>query len=660
MDFSLLNQLLVIFICSVVAIAVFHRLRLPATLSYLIVGVLLGPAATDTIAESENIALLAEMGVVFLLFSIGLEFSFAHMWALRRIVFGLGGNQVLLCGIGIAIIAFILGLPLPIALILGAGLALSSTAIVSKELTSRNELKLPIGQQTMGILIFQDIAAVFFLILIPVLAGNSEQNLWVALGTVLVKSTLLLVTMLLIGRWILPHLFHEIAKVRSEELFVLTALVIALLAAWVTHSMHLSMALGGFLAGMMLGESHYRHQVEHDIRPFRDVLLGLFFVSVGMMLDLSLFLQHWLLILLLTTLLLVFKASIITWLARKHSDAPGTALKTGLYLAQGGEFCLALIALVNQHDLLTNTQSAVVLSVTILSMSATPFIIRYSHWFIHKLSSQKTPTTQSEPNAIAAALESVTNHTLICGYGRVGQSIGRFLDKQNLPYVAMDDDPVRVKEACQAERKVFFGDCRRPDLLEAAGLDRANLVVICVDVNENAEKITQAIRLKNQQIPIIVRTRDDTSLEALRHAGATEVIPEIFESSLMMIKHVLVMLGTPSEQIREQIDAVRQERYQMLHGLYQGERTSIIDKKGLPRTFLHGIQLPTDASSLGKTLEFVDLESRCGIEIHHLKRHDMELDDWRNQPLLVNDIVVISGNHEQLEQAENLLLTGYS
>ncbi len=640
------------------AIALLNKLRMPPILGYLAIGIILGPAVSDSIADYQTIALLAEIGVVFLLFSIGLEFSFAQLVAMRRLVLGLGGIQVISVTALIFFVGWLFQLPITVALLAAAGMALSSTAIVSKELTEHNELRTEHGQITIAILIFQDIAAVLFLTLIPTLGSDSYQELGHAVLLALGKGIGLFIAMLFIGKFLLPKLFHEVATARSQELFLLTVLVVALFAGWITHFLSLSMALGGFLAGMMLGESHYRHQIEHDIRPFRDVLLGLFFVSVGAMLNLNLFIQNWMIILVATVSLLAVKSLLIAILTYLFSKQRESALTTGLYLSQSGEFCLALIALAGKQQLIDQESQSLLLAISILSMVTTPFMIRYSSLIV-KWAFPLSPIKPADSHAqeIAQLTHKLNRHTIICGYGRVGQSIGRFLKQQQLPYTALDDDPIRIKEASKAESHIYYGDCRRIELLKAIGLNKACLAVVCIDDPSQAITITKNIRSLRGDIPIIVRTRDDTYLEALKEVGATEVIPEVLESSLMLISHVLVMLDQPGAVVRKLIDQVRKDRYQLLHGYYQGEKSTLIDAKGKPRQILHAITLTDDAVCIDQPLN-EQLLANYSVEIHDIKRNDHPITNRFGTLLKPGDCILVSGLAEDIEQVENLLLLG--
>nr|WP_256348869.1 monovalent cation:proton antiporter-2 (CPA2) family protein [Pseudomonas sp. PDM24] len=560
--------MLIIFTASLVVIALFQRLRLPPVLGYLCVGLMIGPTAFDWVNESEELPDLAELGVVFLLFSLGLEFSLSKMLALRQVVFGLGSLQVLVSGVALGVLLMLFGMPTTPALLLGAGLALSSTAIVSKELSSLGELFSRHGQNAIAVLLFQDVVAVLLLTLVPVFAGTSDQVWYWALPLTLGKTVVLFVGLLLVSRWFLPRLFHEVAASRSAELFVLLALVIVLLTAWLTHLLGLSPALGAFLAGMLLGESHYRHQIEADIRPFRDILLGVFFVSIGMLIDLRLFASHGLLILGLTLGLLLIKGTVVALLVKWRGSDVETAWRSGLALAQGGEFCFALMTQMQQNKLMPADFGGLLLAATFCSMLVTPLLLRAAPHIATRL--HHKPNEEAELEKISALNAGLHNHVVICGYGRVGQSIGRVLRNVDQPYIALDTDPVRVQEAAVNESCVHYGDSRRGELLVAIGLERARLLVVAVDQTDIALLILKEARRFNPSVSILVRTRDDSQLAELKAAGASEVVPELLESSLMLVSHALIMLGIPGQQVRDRVDQVRRDRYRLLHGFYPG------------------------------------------------------------------------------------------
>ena len=648
-------NLMLILAASLVVIALFRRIGLPPILGYLCVGLLCGPSAFGWISNyAEDQPYLAEMGVVFLLFTLGLEFSLPRMLGMRHLVFGLGSLQVLSCALALTAVMYAFGIDLLLAGILGCGLALSSTAIVSKELFTLGEIFSPHGRNAIAVLLFQDLTAVLLLTLLPVAVGQSADIWYIALPLTLIKTLLLFVLLMMLSRWVLPQLFHEVASARSPELFVLLALVLVMLTAWLTHMLGLSMALGAFLAGMLLGESHYRHQIEADIRPFRDILLGLFFVSIGMLIDVRLFASDGLMIIGLTLLLLCIKGGLVWGLVKLRGDSTETAWRTALALAQGGEFFFALLSQLVLYKLLPGETVSLLLTVTFCSMLLTPLLLRGAPALAARLI-----TKEHKPSAvedIAAAGAAMHQHVLICGFGRVGQSIGRFLRLEGIPFLALDDDPVRVLEAAAGEGSAHYGDSRRPDLLHAMNIAEARLLVVAVDNTDAALTIVINARRLNAQVPILVRLRDDTRLAELQAAGATEVIPEILESSLMLAAHALVLLDLPPARVKARVDEVRHSRYQLLHGFYHGAQSSLQDTQGKPRTLRHAVSLTADAKACGKALDALNLE-KLGLEVQGLRR-DGEVLVEPTCILQEGDAVLISGPADAIEAGEARLLAG--
>lgn len=572
-------NLLIILASSLVVIALFRRLKLPPVLGYLCVGLFIGPTALNWVNNSPDLPDLAELGVVFLLFSLGLEFSLPKMLKLRRVVFGLGSLQVICTAVVLGGLLLAFGMSASSAFLLGAGLALSSTAIVSKELTSLGEIFSPHGQNAIGVLLFQDVVAVLLLTLVPVFAGSSDQAWYWALPITLGKTIILFVGLLITSRFVLPRLFHEVAASRSAELFVLLALVIVLVTAWLTHLLGLSPALGAFLAGMLLGESHYRHQIEADIRPFRDILLRLFFVSIGMLIDLQLFLHHGFLIVGLTLALMLIKGAVVATLVKLRGSDGETAWRSGLALAQGSEFCFALMAQMQLNALIPSQYAPYLLAATFCSMLLTPLLLRAAPRIAASL--HHTSNEEAELEKITEQSAELQGHVVICGFGRVGQSIGRFLHRENQDFIALDYDPDQIQKANKTESTVHYGDARRGDLLRAVGLDRARLLVIAVDNTEIAMSVLKEARLITIAVPILVRTRDDSRLTELKAAGATEVVPELLESSLMLASHALILLGLPERTVRHRVDEVRHNRYHLLEGCF--ESSEPLDTPGFPR-----------------------------------------------------------------------------
>lgn len=559
---------------SVVLTVLLFRLRIPSLLAFLAVGIACGPGGLGVVSSTEGINTLAELGVVFLLFSLGLEFSLPRLVALRGTVFGAGSLQVALCGGLFFLALWATGLDPAASFVIAGGLALSSTAIVSRELVDTGQLQTRHGQVAIGILLFQDIAAVLLLIMLPVVAGTqADGSLAASVAVPLLKGVALFLAMLAAGRWLLPRLLEESARTRSQELFMMTALLVALLAAWVTHLVGLSMALGAFLAGMVLGESRYRHQVEADIRPFRDLLLGLFFIGIGMMMDPRMLAEYWPRILVFGLLLVLVKAALVAWLVHRLGEARDTALRSGLALAQGGEFFFAMLALAAREKLVPADVVSFMIAVTVVSMALTPPLIRHSERIANWLAGRWPGSAGSDVDddrtadrqRLVEACSALDGHVVILGYGRVGQTIARFLRLQQVRFVALDTDVLRVREAAVAGDNVFFGDPVHRDILHAAGIERASLLVVSFDHLPTALRIVAEARQLRQDLPILVRTRDDAGLAQLQAAGATEVIPETLEASLMLVSHVFHLLGMAPEQVERLLEQTRRQRYRLLH-----------------------------------------------------------------------------------------------
>ncbi|MCG2601026.1 MAG: cation:proton antiporter, partial [Achromobacter sp.] len=572
------NELVIILTASALVLAVFYRLRLPPTLGYLTTGVLIGPGALGLIDNQEAVQVVAEFGVVFLLFSLGLEFSLSRLLAMRRLVFGLGGGQVLICTAAFVAVGVSLGLTPELALLVAAVLALSSTAVVTRELASSGELYARHGQLGVAVLLFQDLAAVLFLILIPAMASAGD-GLPLMLVITVAKGLALFAALIGIGKWVLPRVFMEVAKTHSEELFVLAALLVAVLAALLTNQFGLSMTLGAFIAGMMLGESHFRHRIEVEIRPFRDVLLGIFFVSVGMLLVPAQLLPRWVTVVALTAALLVFKTALVAQLGRWLGEDRVTSLRAGLLLAQGGEFGFALLAVAGTYRLVEPAIASVVAASIVLSMALTPLIVRYNGAIAAFVTRHRhqPPAAPADLVEVSGATSELSGHVIICGYGRVGQAVGRILAREGVAFVAVDEDPVRVQEALLGGERVFYGDARRPTLLYALGIDRARLVVVSFTDHRHALAIVRAVRDRSPDIPILVRTTDDRYRDTLKDAGVTAVVPETFEASLTLASHVLALLNFPMERVQRSVQGVREERYGVLRGYFHGRRSRIED-----------------------------------------------------------------------------------
>ena len=652
-----LELVLILLASAVMVVVLFHALHLPPLLGYLLVGVAVGPFALAWVPDTNEGRQLAEFGVVFLMFSIGLEFSLSKLFQLRRAVFGLGLSQVLLTLAGVLAVAALAGVPWQGALALGGAIAMSSTAIVMRVLSERMQLETPHGRDIVGVLLFQDLAVVPLLILIPAIAegsGDLVQRLAVALA----KAAAVLVIVLFLGQKLMRGWFHVVARRRSHELFILNVLLITLGLAWLTERAGLSLALGAFLAGMLIAETEYRHQVDEDIRPFREILLGLFFVTIGMRLDLGTVFANLVLTLALTALLVTFKVVLVTALARAFGSTPGAALRSGLALAQGGEFGLVLMVQAQSLALLDRDLSQVVVAAMLLSMLAAPFLIQASDKLALRWSSTEWMLRSLALHRVATQSLATERHVIVCGYGRTGQRLAHLLEEERIDVLALDTDPERVRGAAAAGEKVVYGDASRYETLVAAGIARASALVITFADTALAFRILHHAKTLHPALPVIVRTLDDADLDRLISAGASEVVPETFESSLMLASHALVLLGVPLRRVVRRIREVREGRYSLMRGFFHGgtDEPEDFDETHEPR--LQSVTLAPGAAALGRSLGELSL-GEIGVAVTALRRQDARMISPGPQTVLQEgDVIVLRGTAEQLAAAEMRLLQG--
>jgi len=656
------HEMLLLLAIAVVVVALFRRANLPAILGYLFVGTVVGPHGLAWIPDSEDTRLLAQFGVVFLMFTLGLEFSRPQLLTMKGTVLGLGGSQVLLTIALLASVSWLLGVNFNQAFVLGGVVALSSTAIVIKQLAEQLELNSRHGRLGVGILLFQDLAVIPLLVVIPVLGTETGQPMIGLLAGAVLKGAVAFIIVLASGRWLLRPLFHEIAARRSRELFMLTVLLVTLAAAWITQQAGLSLTLGAFLAGMMLGETEFRHQIEADIRPFQDVLLGLFFVTVGMLVDVGQILGLWPWVLLLVLAITVLKGLMIVVLALAAQSEPGVALRSGIILAQGGEFGFVLLAEAHHHRLLTTPLDQILLGSILVSMALAPFLIRYNgrlaKYLLNLGDIRYSGRRTSVKDEIRIQTRGISNHVIVCGYGRTGQIVGRFLEREAIDYVGLDLDPASVHNARRGGRKVSYGDATRPALLDAAALERACAVIVTFAHPPSALKIIHHARIVRPDIPIVVRAQDDSELHLLKEAGATEVIPDLLEASLMLSSHLLYLLDIPAQRILQHSQEIRSDRYQLLGSFFSGAQ-SAAEPDLLPSSVSsRKIHLHPQASAVGRTLAETAVQT-SGASLIALQRHGIRGSQPDPETLLhAGDVVIVQGTLEQLQRAQHLLLEG--
>lgn len=659
MHFGVLANIIIVLFAAVLVTTVLRRLRLPPILGYLLVGMIVGPYGLDWITDSQNVVNLAEFGVVFLMFTVGLEFSLPKLIALRHSVLGLGSLQVVITSIVAGSLAYWYGFSLTASLIVAATIAMSSTAIVSKQLKDQLELNQTHGKNAIGVLLFQDMAVIPFLILIPSLA-NGNHDVWRPLIESLFKGGLVLLIMLGLGRWVMRPLFNEIAKARSLELFTLTVLLVTLSAAWLTEIAGLSLALGAFLSGMMLGETEYRHQIEVEIRPFRDVLLGLFFISTGMLLNYHILNKALLPLVMLILTITVIKAIIIYGSARLLRIDNKDSLKTALVLAQGGEFGFALLSIAFAEEILPVTHGQVILAALVFSMAMSPFLIRYNEqiacFFLRKKQEPLTPPPKTISQEALQRVSNLQDHIIICGYGRVGQNMARFLERENFNIIAVDMDPKRVIDSELAGNTVIFGDSGNLALLKSIGLDKARALVFSFLDSHTVLNILPQIRRELPHLPILVRTRDDSQLTLYQKAGATEVVPETLEASLMLSFQTMILLNIPPRKAMRHLMHARKNRYQLLHEYFPGEELEDTPDIAQEKKQLAVVTLDKNAFAIGALVKDLSLED---VALSAVRRGGIRGDEPSpNTELREQDVLILYGTPQQLARAEKKLLQG--
>jgi monovalent cation:proton antiporter-2 (CPA2) family protein len=547
-------DILIILTAAVIAVPVFNRLGLGSVLGYLIAGAIIGPWGLGMIEEVEQIGHIAEFGVIFLLFIIGIELKPARLWVMRRAVFGLGLAQVLVTGLVLIGVGLLLGLGNKTAVIVGFALALSSTAFGLQILTEKGELGTAYGRAAFAILLLQDLAVVPLLALVSLL--TKDTALWEGIEYAVLDAVLVITAVVLIGRFLVTPVLHQVATVRNAEVFTAAAVLVVLGTAWIMEKVGLSMALGAFVAGLLLAESHFRHQVIADIQPFRGILLGLFFMSVGMAINTGLFKEQGLLIMGLVVALLTVKSVLLWGICRLGGLSFGNSVRVALLLSQSGEFAFVLLGLATVTGFMAGDLFQLLTLVVALTMAATPLMALIAERIDRGLSIKK------HPHDVLHVEESDSQPVvIIAGFGRVGRRVARILERGNIPYVGLDSNPERVSLARDQGYNVFFGDASRFDVLRAAGCGQSVMLVITLDQVQATERLVHTARQFQPNIPIYARARDSEHCDRLNKVGATTTISETLEASLQLGAAVLQNTGLPSEDIDSLLQDFRKEYY---------------------------------------------------------------------------------------------------
>ncbi|HEX2548934.1 MAG TPA: cation:proton antiporter, partial [Gammaproteobacteria bacterium] len=581
------------------------------------------------------------------------------LFALRYAVFAMGGLQVILTITFTTAIGVFLGMSVLQALVVGSIVSMSSTAIVVKQLNDQFELQSPHGLNSIGVLLFQDLAVIPIIILIAGLAKGAEHSLSSILLWALVKGIFAIFLIFLIGRLLLRPLFRQISKTRDIELFTLTVLLVTLTGAWLTNLFGLSYALGAFLSGLMLAETEFRHQIEVEIRPFRDILLGLFFITIGMLTNVSTWADTWFWILLLVVALVLGKMLLITFISRLLGNNSPTSLRTGIILSQGGEFGFAVLTLSLSNGILPEDYGQVVLAALLISIALSPILIRFNKQ-IAELFFQKTVKLNEEKilEKINLKAKKIKKHVILCGYGRVGQHIARVLDNVKFPYLGLDLDNELIRFASLTGDNVIYGDPTHPGILKAAGLDNAKVLVISFNDLRASIKILSMVKETHPNLPIIIRCRDEYELKQLKKYGATHIIAELFEASLALSHHLLDVLKIPENKISELLHEVRSKDYDMLQKIFIGAYEETMADHQNPSGQVKPILIPEGAFAANKKLKDLHLKS-MNVEIISIRRNEKKfLKPENNTTLKAYDIIMLYGTLFDLEEAERYLLKG--
>jgi CPA2 family monovalent cation:H+ antiporter-2 len=654
-----LLQILILLAASLLVVAAVRKLALPAILGYLVVGMLLGPHALNLAVDNDTTQLLADFGVVFLVFTLGLEFSLPRLVAMRWEVLGVGGAQVVITTAIVAAIAILLFAVAPvIAVVIGGAVAMSSTAIIIAQLTEQSENNRTHGRLAVAICLFQDLSFPLFLALISALVGGVATTPG-HIATAVLSAVLALLLVLAAGRWLLRPLFVAIATVRSAELFSLAVLLAVLASAWATHAVGLSLALGAFLAGMMLAETEFRHQIEATIRSYREVLLGLFFITVGMLLDVRLLYHDLPVVTAILVGMLVLKAVVVTLVAKPVTGNWFKSLRTGVVVAQSGEFGFALLTLLLRRGLDDRDIVQPLLAATVLSMVLSPLLIRHNRRITRFFLGERLPgPSEAMREAKATLAVAERDHVVICGFGRVGQNIARVLEQTGFEYIALDLDPYRIRAGRQAGDAVVYGDAGEVKVLENVGVAHASCIVVTFTHPDVAMRILRSVRELRVDVPILVRTQDDSRLEDLQSAGATEVVPETLEASLMLLSHLLLLLKLPVARVIRTVNEIRGHRYATLRQFFRAADAEFLDATHAFREELHSVILPPHAWAVGRSID--ELARRGSTAVVSAVRREgiVGREPGPDTILKEGDVVVVCGTPEAVEHAETLMLMG--
>jgi CPA2 family monovalent cation:H+ antiporter-2 len=658
MELHILQELVIVLAASVLIIYVSHKLRLPSVVGFLLTGVLIGPGGLQLVKNTETVGILAEIGVVMLLFTIGLEFEPSRLKRIQRDFWAGGGIQVSLTTAATVVVLLLLKVPLREAVFYGFLVSLSSTAVVLKILADRGETDSPQGRISLGVLIFQDIAIVPMIALVPVLANAGGVSLG-AIATRFALSAAAIGTAFVLARYLMPHVLHLVVRTRIREIFLIASLFICLGMAFLTSSLGLSLALGAFLAGVVLAESEYSHQVVSDILPFKNVFNSLFFISVGMLLDAGAVWKFKLMVLALVISIFLLKAVVVMFTVGILGYGSRIALITGLALAQIGEFSFVLAGVGRANGFLAGDIFQAFIASSILTILATPFLIRVSP----ALADRTERALRWRKRASAAggkAGRDFKNHVIIAGYGLNGKNLAHVLKEAGIGYVILELNPVTVRVATAEGEPIIFGDVSSRTILEEACVRQAKGIVFAISDPLMTRRGVKAAKELNPDIFVIVRTRYASETDDLLRLGAEDVIPEEFETSLEIFTRVLEKYHLPRNIVEAQVKVLRGECYGMLRGTCSAirpitERISDLLAAGTAETYFVG----KDSFPVGKTLGTLDLRSRSGATVIAVVRgEDSFTSPGAEFEIREQDTLILVASHRDIDRAFHYLSTG--
>lgn len=651
-----LDSVVLVLAIAVVTVILCRRFHIPSMLGYLVVGFIAGPGVMRLIPQTPATDFLGEIGIVFLMFSIGLEFSLSHLRSMKKMVLGLGLSQVLITMLVIVAIGFLLNIHWISSLALAGALMVSSTAIVSRLMSESGDLGKKHGQMSMGVLLMQDIAVVPIMILMHSVAGDTA-TLWQDLAFAMLKMAVVLVVMLYLGEKLMRPWFSLVAKQEQSELFMLNVLLVTLGVAYLTELAGLSLALGAFVAGMLIAETQYRFQVEDDIRPFRDVLLGFFFITIGMKMDISILVQNYGKILSFLFLLIFVKALIVYLVSVKQKYDKKNGFQAALYLAQGGEFGFVLLALALKDSLIQEETVQIGTAAILLSMIVAPFIIRAAPWLTNKIFKSAWDEKSVDLHAVLVENMGKNDHVILVGFGHAGQTVARLLKKEGIAYYVLDLDAERVQAARLAGEPIAYGDAKRKDILLAAGLNRARLVLLSTHSMSANEHVLSTIMSIKPSLPVIVRTDRDENIEFLCNQGAGSVVSDDQEIGLVLASEAMLNFDMPFQQVYNIIREVRQDQYDILKGQYLGS-DEMVDAQDAKNIYRDSILLTHGADAIGKhpkSLPFVRLK----IGLLGLRRGVSRIDDFPEDFIMQeNDVMMVVGLPAAICELKEIVLQG--